>query len=144
MEFYIWVKAIHILSFIAWMAVLFYMPRLFVYHRENIDNKGFVDVVKIQQQKLFKYIGQPAMAATVITGVIILMLVPSFLTGGGWMHAKITVVVLLLIFHFSMDVMRKKLEDGTCKRDGNFFRIYNEIPTILAIFIVILAVVKPF
>ena len=144
MELYIWIKALHVLSFISWMAVLFYLPRLFVYHTENKENKGFVDVVKIQQEKLFKYIGQPAMAATVITGIAMIAMLPAIMTGGGWMHAKITVVVLLLVYHFSLDAIRKKLANGTCKRDGKFFRIYNEVPTILAIFIVVLAVIKPF
>jgi len=144
MGLYIWIKALHVLSFISWMAALFYLPRLFVYHAENRDNKGFVDVVKIQQQKLYKYIGQPAMVATVVTGLIMLAMVPSILTSGGWMHAKITVVVFLLVYHFSLGVMMKKLANQTCKRGGKFFRFYNEVPTILAIFIVIFAVVKPF
>lgn len=144
MELYIWIKALHVLSFISWMAVLFYLPRLFVYHAENKENKGFVDVVTIQQEKLYKYIGQPAMIATVVTGLVMIAMMPAIMTGGGWMHAKITVVVLLLVFHFSMGAIRKKLLAGNCKRDGKFFRFYNEVPTILAIFIVVLAVVKPF
>ncbi|MGM0624083.1 MAG: protoporphyrinogen oxidase HemJ [Campylobacterota bacterium] len=144
MEFYIWVKALHVLSFLSWMAMLFYLPRLFVYHKENESNQGFVDVVKVQEYKLYKYIGHPAMIATVITGVVMIAMVPQHFSSGGWLHAKITFLVLLLVFHFHTDVMRKKLATGSCDKSGKFFRFYNEIPTILAIFIVIFVVVKPF
>ncbi|MGM0533858.1 MAG: protoporphyrinogen oxidase HemJ [Campylobacterota bacterium] len=144
MEWYLWIKVLHILSFLSWMAMLFYLPRLFVYHRENKDNKGFVDVVKIQEYKLYKYIGHPAMIATVITGILMLVMMPSLLQGGGWMHAKITVAVLLIAYHFSLNSLRKKLAEGGCDKSGKFFRFYNEVPTILAIFIVIFVIIRPF
>ncbi len=144
MEWYLWIKVLHILSFLSWMAMLFYLPRLFVYHSENKDNKGFVDVVKIQEYKLYKYIGHPAMIATVITGILMLIMMPSLLQGGGWMHAKITVAVFLIAYHFSLNSLRKKLAGGVCDKSGKFFRMYNEVPTILAIFIVILVIIRPF
>lgn len=144
MEYYLWIKTLHILSFLSWMAMLFYLPRLFVYHSENKDNAGFVEVAKIQEYKLYKYIGNPAMIATVVTGVVMLFMVPELLTGAGFMHAKITMVVLLLVYHFSLNIYRKRLADGSCKKSGKFFRIYNEVPTILAIFIVVFIVVRPF
>lgn len=144
MEYYLWLKTLHILSFLSWMAMLFYLPRLFVYHSENKDNAGFVEVAKIQEYKLYKYIGNPAMIATVVTGVVMLFMVPELLTGAGFMHAKITMVVLLLVYHFSLNIYRKRLADGSCKKSGKFFRIYNEVPTILAIFIVVFIVVRPF
>ncbi|MDY0321628.1 MAG: protoporphyrinogen oxidase HemJ [Arcobacteraceae bacterium] len=144
MEYYTWILAFHVLSFISWMAMLFYLPRLFVYHSEHKEKKEFVEVAKIQEYKLYKYIGVPAMWATVISGISMLLLNPSILSGGGWMHAKITVVILLIAYSYSLDFYRKQLEADSCEKSGKFFRAYNEVPTILAIFIVIFVVVKPF
>ncbi len=144
MEYYTWILAFHVLSFISWMAMLFYLPRLFVYHSEHKDKKEFVEVAKIQEYKLYKYIGVPAMWATVLSGISMLLLNPSILSGGGWMHAKITVVILLIAYSYSLDFYRKQLEADICQKSGQFFRAYNEVPTILAIFIVIFVVVKPF
>lgn len=144
MEYYTWILAFHVLSFISWMAMLFYLPRLFVYHSEHKEKKEFVEVAKIQEYKLYKYIGVPAMWATVISGISMLLLNPSLLSGGGWMHAKITVVILLIAYSYSLGFYRKQLEADNCEKSGKFFRAYNEVPTILAIFIVIFVVVKPF
>ncbi|MEJ5167992.1 MAG: protoporphyrinogen oxidase HemJ [Arcobacteraceae bacterium] len=144
MEYYTWILAFHVLSFISWMAMLFYLPRLFVYHSEHKEKKEFVEVAKIQEYKLYKYIGVPAMWATVISGISMLLINPSILSGGGWMHAKITVVILLIAYSYSLDFYRKQLEADSCEKSGKFFRAYNEVPTILAIFIVIFVVVKPF
>jgi len=74
MEYYSWILAFHVMSFISWMAMLFYQPRLYVYHSENADNKGFVEVVEIQEYKLIKYIGTPAMWATILSGATMLYL----------------------------------------------------------------------
>ena len=84
------------------------------------------------------------MWATVISGISMLLINPSILSGGGWMHAKITVVILLIAYSYSLDFYRKQLEADSCEKSGKFFRAYNEVPTILAIFIVIFVVVKPF
>ena len=132
----------HVLSFISWFAVLFYLPRLFVYHAENIENKGFVEVVKIQEMKLFKYIGVPSMWATLISGGF---LAYQFgFTGNGWLHAKITFVLLLVAFFYSMNRYRIAFLEDRCEKSGKFFRMYNEIPTILMLVIVAMVVFKPF
>ncbi|MCK9161683.1 MAG: protoporphyrinogen oxidase HemJ [Arcobacteraceae bacterium] len=144
MEYYMWIVAFHILSFTSWMAMLFYLPRLFVYHSEHKDKKEFVEVVKIQEYKLYKYIGLPAMWATVLSGSLMVALNPAVFDSGGWMHAKLTVVVLLLIYSFSLEYYRKQLANDECNKSGKFFRFYNEVPTILAIMIVVFVVVKPF
>jgi len=144
MEYYNWILAFHVMSFISWMAMLFYQPRLYVYHRENSDNSGFVEVVKIQEYKLFKYIGVPAMWATVISGSIMLYLNPSVFKSGGWMHAKLLFVAILIAYHFSLDYHRKKLSIDPNFKSGKFYRFYNEVPTILMIGIVIFVVIKPF
>ncbi len=144
MEYYRWILSFHIMSFISWMAVLFYQPRLYVYHREHSRNSGFIEVVKIQEYKLFKYIGVPAMWATVISGSIMLYLNPSIFKSGGWMHAKLLFVALLIAFHFSLEFHRKKLIENPNYKSGKFYRFYNEIPTILMIGIVIFVIMKPF
>jgi putative membrane protein len=144
MEFYNYILSFHIISLIAWMAMLFYLPRLFIYHKENIKNQGFVDVVKIQETKLYKYIGIPSLFATIISGTAMIMINPELFSSGGWLHAKISLVVLLVIYHFSLKRFMDKLQDGICEKSGKFFRIYNEVPTIIMILIVILVINKPF
>jgi len=139
---YDWMLWFHVISFISWFAVLFYLPRLFVYHAENIDNAGFVEVVKIQEMKLLKYIGVPSMWATVISGLILAYMYG--FSGNGWIHAKITFVVLLMVYFFSMEKFRKEFLEDRCTKSGKFFRIYNEVPTILMLVIVGMVVFKPF
>lgn len=129
---------------ITWMAMLFYMPRLFVYHMEHKDNVGFVEVVKIQEEKLYKYIGVPAFWATFISGLTMIVIQPELFTTGGWLHAKLTFAFLMIVYHFSLGIFIKKLSTDSCKQNGKFFRFYNEIPTLLMIGIVIMVVAKPF
>jgi len=139
---YEWVLWFHVISFVSWFAVLFYLPRLFVYHAENIQNAGFVEVVKIQEYKLFKYIGVPSMWTTVLSGAY-LSYIYGF-AGNGWLHTKISFVVLLIIYFFSMEKYRKEFAEDRCTKSGKFFRIYNEVPTILMLVIVAMVVLKPF
>lgn len=139
---YEWVLWFHVISFISWFAVLFYLPRLFVYHAENIENTGFVEVVKIQEMKLYKYIGVPSMWATVFSGAY-LSYIYGF-AGNGWLHTKITFIVLLMVYMFSMDKYRKEFLEDRCTKSGKFFRFYNEVPTLLMLVIVGMVVFKPF
>lgn len=147
---YEWIVWFHVISFISWFAVLFYLPRLFVYHAENIDNAGFVKVAKIQEYKLFKYIGVPSMWATLLSGGTLVYLSTAHYGGvnllqtGGWLHAKIFFVLLLVIYFISLGVLRKRLEEDRCTKSGKFFRAYNEVPTILLLLIVAMVVVRPF
>ena len=130
------------MSFMSWMAMLFYLPRLFVYHQEHKEKKEFVEVVKIQEYKIYKYIGHPAMWATILSGASMLYLNPALFQSGGWIHAKITIVILLTAYSYSLEYYRKKLENDDCKRDGKFFRAYNEVPTMLSILIVAYVILK--
>ncbi|MBD3823706.1 MAG: protoporphyrinogen oxidase HemJ [Epsilonproteobacteria bacterium] len=146
---YDWILWFHLLSLISWFAVLFYMPRLFVYHAEHAENGGFVEVVKIMEFKIFKYIGVPAMWATVISGIAMILLSNdkygvNVLSTGGWLHAKIFFVVLLMLYFFSLNAMRLKLEAGECNKSGKFFRFYNEVPTLLLMVVVGLVIFRPF
>ncbi len=141
---YLWLKVIHIIFMVSWMAVLFYLPRLFVYHAENKDNENFVKVVKIMEKRLFYVIGIPAFILTVVSGLGMIFLNPSLLSSGGWLHAKIVLVLILSVFFFHNEYVRRKFEKNECSKSGKFFRMYNEIPTIILILIVILVILKPF
>jgi putative membrane protein len=147
---YSWVLWFHIISLVSWFAALFYMPRLFVYHAENIDNEGFVKVVKIMEMKIYKYIGLPAMWATIISGIAMIFLSSAHYGGvnimstGGWMHAKIFFVLVLVAYFFSLGYFREKFLKDECKKSGKFFRVYNEVPTILLLIIVAMVILKPF
>ena len=143
MEYYSWILSFHIISFISWMAMLFYLPRLFVYHREYQEKLEFVEVVKIQEYKLYKYIGLPAMWATILSGATMLYLNSGILSSGSWMHLKLFFVVLLIGYSFSLEYLRVKLLNDSRYKDGKFFRIYNEVPTLLSIAIVIFVIIKP-
>ncbi len=144
MDYYLWIVTFHIMSVMSWMAMLFYQPRLYVYHTEHKNKKDFVDVVKIQEYKMYKYIGLPAMWATVISGIWMLYLRPDLLQGDGWMHAKIAVVVILMAYSFSLEYYRVQLEREDYSKSGNFFRAYNEVPTVLSLLIVGFVITKTF
>lgn len=138
---YNWMVWFHILSLISWFAVLFYLPRLFVYHAENAQNAGFVEVVKVMEMKIYKYIGVPAMWATVLSGSYL-----AFELGfdGGWLHAKIFFVLVLMAYFYSLGHFREKFLKDDCHKSGKFFRMYNEVPTILLMIIVAMVILKPF
>lgn len=144
MAYYSWILAFHVMGFISWMAMLFYQPRLFVYHSENGDNEGFVKVVQRQEYILNKAIGTPAMWATILSGATMLYVNPAIFSSGGWMHTKLLFVAFLIGYHFSLEHLRKKLIENPHHKSGKWFRFYNEVPTLLMIFIVIMVVVKPF
>lgn len=144
---YIYIKAFHVVVLVSWMAMLFYLPRLFVYHSQHRSNQAFVEIVKLQERRLYKYIGLPAIILTLLTGIVMIVLNPSLLKvadSGIWLHIKITCVLVLVVYHILCGYFIKTLGDGTCERSHRFFRFFNEIPTILLIVIAFLAVCKPF
>lgn len=142
-QYYMGIKAFHVIAFMSWMAMLFYLPRLFVYHVEHAHKKEFVEVVEIQERLLYKAIGFPAFIATLISGILLILANPTLMTNG-WLHVKILVLVFLIAYSFSLEFYRKQLLNGACKRSGKFFRAYNEVPTALSILIVTYAVMKNF
>jgi len=141
MEYYQEILAFHIISVLSWMAMLFYMPRLFVYHMENIEKKEFVEVVKIQEDKIYRVIGFPAMITTILSGATLLYLNPTLLEND-WMIAKLITLVLMISYSFSLESYRKILAVDGCTKNGQFFRAYNEVPTLLAILIVVFVITK--
>lgn len=144
MEYYTWILAFHVMSFVSWMAMLFYLPRLFIYHRENADTLAFTDIVQIQEYKLIKYIGTPAMWGTILSGGFMLYLNMGIFESGLWMYAKLLALIFLIAYHISLESIRKTMIVNPHYKSSKWLRIYNEVPTLLMIFIVIMVVVKPF
>lgn len=145
MDWYSWLKFFHILAFVSWMAMLFYIPRLFVYHAEHLENQGFCEVVKIQERKLYYFIGYPAMIATLISGGALVEVLGGgeMMKGAIWLHIKFTCVMLLVGYHLLCGYYMKQFAKGQCKKSGKFFRIFNEIPTLLLIVIAYLVIFQP-
>ncbi len=148
MNYYNAILVFHILSFLSWFAMLFYLPRLFVYHAENREKSDFVKVVKIMEYKLIKYIGNPAMWATIISGTILIYITDFFseknIYNNKWLFLKLLLIFSLFIFQIYLEILRKKLSSDICEKSGKFFRILNEFPTLISIFVVYLVIVKPF
>ena len=128
---YLWLKFIHYAAFISWMAMLFYQPRLFVYHAENRDNPEFVKVVKKMERLLFNAIGWIAFIFTILSGLAIIIFVKPDLMKVGYFHLKLTCALLLVIYHFVLFYYLKQFEKDKCTKNGKFFRILNEIPTLI-------------
>ncbi|MXZ50835.1 MAG: protoporphyrinogen oxidase HemJ [Rhodobacteraceae bacterium] len=143
-ELYPWIKALHIISFVCWMAGLFYLPRLYFYHvTEGNDPKTGI-LFTTMETRLLKIITTPAMLATWIFGLILLAIPGVVNLQFSWIWIKLAAVLLLSVFHFWLASKRKELMAGTCRISGRTFKWMNEIPTVLLIVIVLLAVIKPF
>lgn len=142
MSLYLWVKAAHIISVIAWMAALLYLPRLFVYHAEAGRGTETAATFKVMERRLYRYIANPAMAAAWIFGLWLIIAYVGL--APGWLHAKLALVVALTIYHHLLGRWQKALAEDRDDHTPRFFRVANEVPTLILIAVVILAVVKPF
>lgn len=142
---YLIVKALHIISFTAWMAGLLYLPRLFVYHTTATKDGELDQTLQVMERKLLRFIMNPAMIATFIFGIWLVVLTGSGGPGtGGWMHAKIGCILMLAGFHGACSSWRKKFAAGSNSKSDKFYRWANEVPTILLLLIIFLVVLKPF
>ena len=139
----LWVKALHLIAMVCWFAALFYLPRLFVYHVSTPDQAG-IDRFKIMERKLYWGIATPAMVATLVFGFWLLSYNAAGYMAGGWMHAKLTLIALLVGYHHLCGRYLKAFAADNNKKSHTFFRCFNEIPVVFLIGIIILAVVKPF
>jgi len=139
----LWIKALHIISVICWMAALFYLLRLFVYHAMSAD-KASRDRFEIMERKLYRGIATPSMVASLFLGFWTAAYNWSYFVQSGWFHAKLGLVFLLIIYHFSCRRFMRALAEGQDQRSHIFYRWFNEAPVLLLIPIVILVVVKPF
>ncbi|MCK0538652.1 protoporphyrinogen oxidase HemJ [Alcanivorax sp. CY1518] len=138
----LWVKAFHIIAVVTWFAGLFYLPRLFVYHAQAEDSTSR-ERFKIMERKLYRGIMTPSMLATLALGVWLLYLNPIWLKMG-WMHAKLTLVLILVGYHHMCLAYMKKFAADANTRSHVFYRWFNEVPVLFLLAIVILVVVKPF
>ena len=139
---YRWVMALHVISVIAWMAGLLYMPRLFVYHTQAQVGSNQSETFKVMERRLYKAIMMPAMLASWAFGLWIFISME--LWTEGWAHAKLACVVLLTVSHFMMGKWKTDFAFDRNERPESFYRIANEVPTLLMIAIVIFVIVKPF
>lgn len=142
-DYYLWIKALHVIAVISWMAGMFYLPRLYVYHVKASAEQAKLLVV--MERKLLKMIINPAMIASFIFGGLLVYMY--IYSGGfktaGWLHTKILLVLFMSGIHGFLAGARKKFERGENKKSEKFWRIFNEVPVVLMIIIVILVVVKP-
>ncbi|ALO47125.1 protoporphyrinogen oxidase HemJ [Pseudohongiella spirulinae] len=138
-----WLEAFHIMSVITWFAGIFYLPRLFVYHAMS-DDQVSKDRFVIMERKLFKGIMTPSAIATVLFGSWLIASAPDYYLRQGWLHAKLSLVVLLIIYHISCWWFMVRFREDRNTHSHKFFRFYNEAPVLVMIAVVILVVVKPF
>jgi putative membrane protein len=141
--YYLWIKALHIVAVIAWMAGLLYLPRLYVYHADTKPGSESSENFKIMERRLLRGIINPSMIAVFVLGILLAGILGSEVAAG-WFYLKIILVLILAALHGQMARWRKEFERDQRVHTARFFRIMNEIPTVLMIAIVILAVVKPF
>jgi len=143
MDIYLSVKALHLIALISWFAGLFYLPRLFVYHAENQTKPDCCHMLEVMERKLLRFIMNPAMVLAWGFGLTLVMLNPAA-AQGGWFHVKMALVVVLSGYHMSLAVYRRRFAEGRNVKSGKFFRLYNEVPTLILLIVVFLAVLKPF
>jgi protoporphyrinogen IX oxidase len=141
---YPWIKSAHIVSMVAWMAALLYLPRLFVYHSMASPGSDRSETFKVMERRLQQGIMTPAMFATWVFGLA-LAATPGLINWRmGWIWAKLALVLALTVFHFALARMRKAFAADRNRHPTGFFRMINELPTVALIAIVVLVVVKPF
>lgn len=144
MDYYLWVKALHVIAVISWMAGMLYLPRLFVYHCDAAPGSAQSETFKVMERRLLKAIMNPAMAVTWLAGLGMIALNPELMKGQGWLHAKLTLVLILSGFHGALSKWTRQFAADANSRSQKFYRVANEVPTILMIGIVILVIVRPF
>lgn len=141
---YEWLRAFHIIAVISWMAGMLYLPRLFVYHVAAEKGSVQSETFKVMEWRLLKCIINPAMIAAWILGLSMLYANPGMLEGQGWLHAKLVLVLLMSAVHGVLSKHVKVFKRDENVKSAKYFRILNEVPTVLMIAIVILAVAQPF
>ncbi len=142
--YYDWIRAAHIIAVISWMAGLLYLPRLFVYHVDAAPGSEMSETFKIMERKLLRIIMNPAMIAAWIFGALMLYARWDLFMMSGWMHAKLLFIVLITGAHHAYVKYFKAFRDDCNQKSAKFFRILNEVPAVLMILIVIMAVAEPF
>ena len=143
MNSYLLFKSLHLIVVISWMAGLLYLPRIFVYHVENINDQNSSNIFKIMEKKLYFYIMMPAMFFSWFFGLILISIIGFDVLSTTWIQLKLILVVILSFYHFYLGHFLSKLKSGQNTKTSRFFRIINEVPTILLILIVFIVIFKP-
>jgi len=143
MNFYLTFKALHLIAVISWMAGLLYLPRIFVYHSETLNNDKQKETFKVMEKKLFYYIMMPAMFLTWLFGLALIHSLGFSIFYETWMQIKGILVLALTHFHFYLGRCLREFSSGQNKKSSKFYRIINEVPTLMLIIIIFLVVYKP-
>ena len=143
MNAYLTFKSLHLIAVISWMAGLLYLPRIFVYHAETKENRGQSETFKLMEKRLYFYIMNPAMILSWLFGILLIHSqgIPSL--GLLWMQIKIGLVIILTAYHFYLLALLNDFQTDNNTKSGKFFRIINEVPTILLIIIIFVVIFKP-
>ena len=143
MNYYLLFKSLHLIAVISWMAGLLYLPRIFVYHAENNTEKNTSEIFKIMERRLMFYIMTPAMILSWFFGIFLILINEISITLNLWVQTKLFLVVLLTIYHLFLGHCLRKFALDENKKSAKFFRIINEIPTVLLILIIFVIIYKP-
>ena len=143
MNIYLTLKALHLIAVISWMAGLLYLPRIFVYHVENKGSLETCEIFKVMERKLYNYIMMPAMILSWIFGLLLIGSIGFDQMANKWLQIKLFLVIVLTVYHFFLGVCLKKFSLDLNTYSSRFYRIFNEVPTILLILIVFIVVFKP-
>ncbi|MDB9738768.1 protoporphyrinogen oxidase HemJ [Candidatus Pelagibacter sp.] len=143
MNSYLLFKSLHLIVVISWMAGLLYLPRIFVYHAENLKDKSTSSIFKIMEKKLYFYIMTPAMILTWVFGLILISSLGFEVLSAAWIKLKLLLVILLTLYHFYLSKILSDFNLDQNTKSSKFFRIINEVPTILLILIVFIVIFKP-
>lgn len=143
-DYYRWLLALHIISVMFWMAGMYYLPRLFVYHAEALENGTPYEMFPVMEQKLLRLIINPSMVAAWFFGLALIFAGGHWPIVDIWLVSKLSLVVILSAYHGFLASTRKQFLSGVLPRPSRFYRMVNEVPPVLTVFIVILVVVQPF
>ena len=142
-EYYLWLKALHIIFVISWMAGLLYLPRLYVYHTQVTPGSEADETFKVMERRLLRIIMNPAMIIAFISGILLIIATEAGAPGTGyWMHIKLVLVLGMGAVHGMLSSYRKAFERGENQKSEKFYRLLNEVPTVLMVAIVLLVVIK--
>jgi protoporphyrinogen IX oxidase len=142
MSFYLLFKSLHLIAVISWMAGLLYLPRIFVYHTEAI-HESQKDIFKIMEKKLYNYIMMPAMLLSWLFGILLIYSLGFSVFSELWIQIKIIAVIILTFYHFTLGKYLNDFATNNNEKTSRFFRIYNEIPTIILIVVIFVVIFKP-
>ena len=143
MNYYLLFKSLHLIAVISWMAGLLYLPRIFVYHVENYQKKETTEIFETMERKLYFYIMRPAMLVSWLFGILLIYQIGYDSFSQLWLQTKIFLAIILTVYHEYLGKCLTSLRDGSNSKSSSFFRIINEIPTILLILIVFIVIFKP-